>query len=120
MVTVFDVFKETNYDYLEIARGTVYGNRITSTTPLRGIFKLRSGMTQGVQEVNLSSATIHAHPEDFADYDSIVGNGVKYDGIYYRISGITGGRNFADGKMEHLTFTLEREDELAAFPVVSA
>lgn len=110
MATVFDVFKEVEYEYLEVSRGTVYGNRVTNSTPLRGVFKLRSGMTQGTRELATSAATIHAHPEDFTDIDAIVGNGVAYDGETYRIAGITAGTNFDNGLTEHLTLTLEVED----------
>lgn len=106
MPTVFDVFREVPYNFLTISRGTVYGNRITSTTPLKGIFKLRSGLIQGDMELAESSATLHAHPEDFADIDEIVGNGVEIGGEYYQITGVTDGRNFESGTSEHLTFTL--------------
>lgn len=109
-MTVFDVFKEVSYDYLVISRGTVYGNRITSTVPLKGVFKLRSGMVQGDRELAESSATLHAHPEDFSDMDEIVGNGVKIGGEYYQITRVADGRNFDTGVSEHLTFTLGAAD----------
>lgn len=113
-MTVFDVFKEVSYDYLVISRGTVYGNRITSTTPLTGVFKLRSGMTGGDQELHTSSATLHVHPEDFSDFDKIVGNGIKINGEYYQIEGITEGMNFQNGVTEHLTLTLGSADYAVA------
>ena len=106
VATVFDVFKEIDYNYLKISRGTVYGNMITETIPLKGVFKLRSGMTQGDMELAQSSATLHAHPEDFTDIDEIVGNGVEVGGEYYQITGITDGRNFDSGISEHITLTL--------------
>jgi hypothetical protein len=113
MTTVFEAFREIDYSYLEISRGEVYGNRILNETPLRGVFKLRSGMTQvNNQETRESSATLHVHPEDFksATSEEIVGNGVRYDGKDYTIIGMTEGRNFGTGTTEHLTFTLERAE----------
>ena len=108
-MTVFDAFKQIDYDYLTISRGNVYGNRIVESTPLRGIFKLRSGMTQDDnRELSQSDATLHAHPEDFVDVDEIVGNGVSYDGESYQIVGVTAGKNFETNLVEHLTFTLEK------------
>ena len=109
MATVFDVFREVEYEYLTISRGTVYGNRVVTSTPLMGVFKLRSGMTQGTRELATSAATIHAHPEDFTDIDEIVGNGVAFGGETYRIAGVTAGTNFDNGVTEHLTLTLEVE-----------
>lgn len=109
-MTVFDVFEEISYNFLTISRGTVYGNRITATTPLKGVFKLRSGMVQGDRELSESSATLHAHPEDFADIDEIVGNGIEVGGEYYQITGVTDGRNFDKGITEHITLTLGSAD----------
>lgn len=109
-MTVFDVFDEVSYNYLTIKRGTVYGNTIDTTTPLKGVFKFRRGLIQGDMELNESSATLHAHPADFNDIDSIVGNGVEYGGEYYQITGVTEGRNFDSGVSEHLTFTLGAAD----------
>lgn len=113
-MTVFDVFKQIGYDYLTISRGTVYGNRIVSSKTLQGVFKLRDGMTEGLREDYAGkNATLHAHPEDFTSDTDLVGNAVRVDGITYRIAGVTAGMNFESGTCEHLTFSLEREDELA-------
>ena len=116
-MTVFDVFSQISYDYLTLSRGTVYGNRITSSRTLQGVFKLRDGMTEGLREDYAgTNATLHAHPEDFADTSVLIGNAVRIGGITYRIAGITAGTNFSSGACEHLTFSLEREDELAQLP----
>lgn len=109
-MTVFDVFKQVDYEYLEISRGEVYGNRIVSATPLRGIFKIRNGEVESPandMEVRNSSATMHVHPEDFDDINGLVGNGIRYNGQDYEIKNVTGGMNFDNGQMEHLTLTLE-------------
>lgn len=111
MASVFDVFKEVTMTYLTVDRGSVYGNTVTEETPIKGIFKLRSGMTSNNNmEAHSSSATVHVHPEDFTDTSKIIGNGIKHDGVDYEITGLTGGRNFDDGVMEHLTLTLEIAD----------
>lgn len=111
MATVFTLFKEVPYKFLVISRGNVYGNMVTDSKSLTGVFKRRQGMTSGVDmELRQSSATLHAHPEDFADYDKIIGNGVEVDGEYYQILGMTEGKNFDNGITEHLTFTLGAAD----------
>lgn len=120
MATVFDVFREEEFDYLTIERGTVRGNIISSEQTLRGVVKLREGMIQGTQELAQSSATIHAHPEDFSSVDEPVGNAVRFNGLTYRISGVTGGKNFDNGQMEHYTLTLAREEELDSLEVPDA
>ena len=113
METVFDVFQQTSYDYLEVARGGIAGNSIVKREGLWGVFKLRSGSgdsPRSEMEVRNSTATLHAHPEDFPDLDAIVGNGVSVDGVDYEITNVTGGKNFDTGVMEHLTFSLQRAD----------
>ena len=109
MSTVFTVFREVSMDYLVLQRGAVYGNLIASEKTISGIFKVRSGMntTNGL-EAKDSSATAHVHPEDFDDIDSIVGNGIRYNGAEYEIVGLTEGRNFATNEVEHYTLTLNR------------
>ena len=108
-MTVFDVFQEQPYAYLEISRGGVLGNTISKETNLNGIFKQRDNQ-ETIQniETNISSATLHAHPEDFSDFSVLVGNGVRVNGVDYEILSMTVGRNFDTGVVEHLTFTLQR------------
>lgn len=111
MTTVFTLFKSQPYTFLEITRGTVYGNRIKNETELMGIFKLRADdQTNQNMELYQSTATLHAHPEDFKAYSSadLVGQGVRVDGNDYEITRVTEGANFDKGIVEHLTFTLER------------
>lgn len=111
METVFDVFQEQEYTYLEIARGGIAGNSIVESSPRMGVFKLRAGSGNSPtseMEVRNSTATLHAHPEDYPDLDNIVGNGIRVDDVDYEITAITGGKNFDNGVMEHITFTLQR------------
>lgn len=112
-MTIFDNFPEEPYTYLSITRGGVKGNTITSERVLSGIFKLRSSSTsQANMENRASTATLHTHPEDFecANIADLVGQGIMKDGVCYEITSVTGGKNFANGIMEHLTFTLDRAE----------
>lgn len=117
MATVFTLFKQEPYEYLTIKRGQVFGNQIQSRATLNGVIKIRSGMTRTAQDIELSGGknisdmpTIHAHPEDFATTDPIIGNGIAYGGRTYEIVGLTNGMNFANGELEHLTLTLKEAD----------
>lgn len=108
-MTVFDVFQETPYKFLKINRGEVFGNTITDEVNLMGIFKQRENQeTMSNMELNISSATLHAHPEDFTDFSNLVGQGIEVDGTDYEITNMTRGTNFDNGQVEHLTFTLQR------------
>lgn len=113
METVFDLFTSDNYEYLEVDRGTVEGSKITGITPHQGIFKLRSGMVQGTREEENSAATLHVHPEDYAGIapDKLVGNGIRYNGVNYRIAGVTEGKDFDTGEVEFYRLTLEKEQQ---------
>ena len=42
-MTVFDVFRESSYNYLEIKQSTIAGDLIVSERTLQGIFKDRAG-----------------------------------------------------------------------------
>ncbi|MBP5724225.1 MAG: hypothetical protein J6X18_11730 [Bacteroidales bacterium] len=108
-MTVFDVFQETPYTYLEISRGEVFGNIITKETEHMGIFKQRESQeTLNNIELFQSSATLHVHPEDYENYADIIGNGIRFEGVDYEITNMTRGTNFDNGQIEHLTFTLQR------------
>lgn len=110
-MTVFDLFKQIEYGYVPLQRGTVFGN-VTLEEPrmLHGVFKFRQGYTRSGNNMETFSgevATLHAHPEDFDQSDPIVGNGVIVDGVEYEVSGVTKGTNFDTGIVEHLTLTLK-------------
>lgn len=110
-MTVFDVFQETPYDFLQIERGMTEGDVIVSERSLMGVFKLREGEEQvGNMENPISSATLHAHPDDNFGVSEFVGQGVRVNGVTYDITNVTGGMNFDNGQMEHLTFTLQRAE----------
>lgn len=113
METVFDLFQQVDYDFLEVARGGIAGNTVIKREGLRGVFKLRAGSGNSPtseMEVKNSTASLHAHPEDFENLDNLVGNGVRVNGVDYEITSMTGGMNFDTGIMEHLTFNLQRAD----------
>ena len=110
-MTVFDVFTEVTYNYLKINRGVVQGNTIAERIAHSGVFKLKSGMVSCQnQETHESSATLHVHPEDIDTNGEIVGDGIECDGKFYTIVGVTEGKNFDTGAVEHYTLTLERAE----------
>jgi len=113
-MTVFDLFKQVQYGYVKLDRGTVFGN-ITTQEPktLYGVFKFRRGYTRdgaNMESFSGEVATLHAHPEDFESDDPIVGNGVVVDGVEYEVSGFTKGTNFDTGEIEHYYLTLKEAD----------
>lgn len=109
--TVFDLFEEVPYQFLEVSRGGVYGNRITATHDAYGVFKLRNEKIQvNNQELRQSAATLHVHPDESFITDNSVGQGVRVDGQDYEVIGQTAGRNFDDGELEHYTLTLQVAD----------
>lgn len=114
MATVFDLFKEIDYQYVVVNRGTVFGNELDEVSnTYKGVFKSRSGYTRtgnNIEKIDGELATLHAHPEDFTDFDSIVGNCVVVNNIYYEVKGLTVGTNFDSGVVEHLTLSLQRAD----------
>lgn len=110
-VTVFDVFVQVPYEFLTIKRGQVYGNRIVDSKSLMGVFKLKSGMdkSNGMELLD-SDATLHAHPEDFANINtnSLVGQGVRVNGQDYSIEGVSEGFNYDNGVLEHIYMRLQK------------
>lgn len=119
MASVFDVFSPVTMKYLVVSQGGVYGNSVTEARDIKGLFKIRSGMTDSQNiETGTSSATAHVKPQDFPEtlvdgqYDPtvLIGNGIEFAGRRYRIEGATGGYNFEGNTMEHYTLTLQAED----------
>lgn len=107
--TLFDVFKQIEMTYQVIQEGTVYGRAVAHSKTVQGVFKQRDGeVSVRNAEVATSAATAHLHPEDFGEGEILVGNGLQVNGVDYRITGQTVGRNFETGKDEHITVTLER------------
>lgn len=111
METVFDVFEQTDYQFLEISRGGVYGNVIEAVHNARGVFKLRNEMVaSNNQELRQSAATLHVKPDE-SFLDSIdVGQGIRCQGQDYEIIGQTGGDNYDNGVREHYRLTLQNTD----------
>ncbi len=112
MSTVFDVFVNSPYTFLELKRGGVYGNTIENSYDAIGVFKLRTGMvTSNNQETRDSDATLHIKPdESFLAVGSLVGHGIRAEGREFEIIGETGGRNFDNGELEHYRVTLKITD----------
>lgn len=113
-IDVFDAFHLSDYVFLEISRGGVAGNTITSHTNAEGVFKLRSGMVvANDQETRQSDATLHVRPsESFieAHNGSLIGHGIRCQGKDYAITGQPGGQNYDDGTLEHYRLTLSATD----------
>ena len=110
MATVFTVFKEEPYDYIILSRGNVFGNTVVSERTQYGVFKLRCGYTRdgnNMETLGSDQPTLHVHPEDFDANDIIVGNGIRYKGREYEVTGMTAGTNFSNGTTEHYTLTLK-------------
>lgn len=116
--TVFDVFDLSDYTFLKISRGGVYGNVIEESYPAEGVFKLRSGMVQANnQESRQSDSTLHVKPDEsfIADITVdgkilFVGHGIRVQGKEYEITGATGGQNYETNELEHYRLTLQSAD----------
>ena len=110
-VTVFDMFDLSDYNYLAISRGGVYGNVITASTSAQGVFKLRNQQVMvNNQELRQSAATLHIRPDEVFANGNMVGNGIRCQGQDYEIIGQTGGDNYDNGVREHYTLTLQNAD----------
>ena len=111
---VFDVMDEVSYQYLEISRGGVYGNRIVGTHNATGVADLDGGMvTSNNQETHESNSLLYIHPtETFLPTNpkDFIGQGVRIDGNDYESIGYGAGRNQDDGTIEHYELTLQSAD----------
>lgn len=115
---IFDVFNLSDYIFLRISRGGVYGNIIEEEYEASGVFKLRSGMIQSNnQESRQSESTLHVRPDESFLQDItvdgkilFVGHGVSINGEDYEIIGATGGQNYESGELEHYRLTLQSAD----------
>lgn len=118
MDTVFDHFEETPYTFLQVKRGSVYGNVIEETFDANGVFKARAGMiTVNNQESRQSDSTLHIHPDELfletvgiVAADDLVGHGIRRNGTDYEILGATEGFNFDTNALEHYLLTLQSTD----------
>lgn len=111
---VFDVFDEVSYQYLEISRGGVYGNRITGTHNATGVADLDGGMvTSNNQETHQSDSLLYIRPDESflpTNPKSFVGNAIRIADNDYEIIGYGIGRNQDDGVVEHYELTLQSAD----------
>lgn len=113
MATVFDVFRSIPYQFLVIDQAGILGDVILEEIQLQGIFKDKNGQTQtNNMETAESSSTLHVHPEDFPgkSCSDLVSQGVRVNGVSYRIIGATAGTNFDTGVIEHYRLTLQRAE----------
>lgn len=112
--TVFDIFEETPYIFLQLGKGGILGDTIVKRTSATGVFKERDGQTQFNQNMATadSDATLHVRPsEPFVKTidRNLVGHGIKHQNQDYRIIGQTTGRNFDNNNIEFYRLTLKRE-----------
>lgn len=117
MDTVFDVFQETAYTFLQLVQGGARGNSVKESTATTGVFKERNGMVQNNNlETVESDATLHIHPnEPFLTTlgGNVVGHGIRAtkNGSTqdYRIIGQVEGFNFDTNELEFYRLTLKAE-----------
>lgn len=103
--TVFAAFTEgeEEIDFLPVEGTAVKGQR-----KIRAILKFKAGLKRASQlRRTASDLTIHAHPEDFDDVanpQDIIGSAIRWRGRNYSLDGVSIGKNYQTGKVEHLTF----------------
>jgi len=113
MLDIFSTFRTTPYTFLKLGQGGLRGNGTLQEFEAEGVFKLRRGITQGVDIQNpTSTATLHIKPSEtfLSGLATLEGHGIKYDGQLYRIVGVTEGMNFSTNVLEHITLTLQTEE----------
>lgn len=90
------------------------GNTIVTSISATGVFKTRLGMVQADNLETLESdATLHIRPDEsfVATVDqNMVGHGIDFEGITYRITGQTNGVNYDTNALEHYRVTLKKEN----------
>lgn len=117
MDTVFDVFQETAYTFLQLTQGGARGNSVKKSTATTGVFKERNGMVQNNNlETVQSDATLHIHPNEpfIAEVGgTLEGHGIRssQNGVErtYRITGSVEGRNYDTNELEFYRLTLKAE-----------
>lgn len=123
METVFDVFQETPYTFLQLVQGGARGNSVKASTETTGVFKERTGMVQNNNlETRESSSTLHIHPNEpfiatlqalVGGNEFLVGQGIRAtkNGFTqeYRILGQVEGFNFETNELEFYLLTLKAE-----------
>lgn len=103
--TVFTAFLngEEEIDFLPVDGTTVKGQR-----KIKALMKFKAGLKHASQlRRTASDLTIHAHPNDFDDVanpQDIIGSAVRWKGRNYSIDGVSIGKNYDTGEVEHLTF----------------
>lgn len=112
-LTVFDVFPEVAYEYLNISRGGVYGNTILSSTDASGVVDIEGDIVSvGNQESRQANSLLYIHPTEsfITNPKLLVGNGIRVLGNEYDIVGYGVGRNQETQEVEHFELTLNAAD----------
>lgn len=113
---IFRLFTNTAYTFLKIVQ-VVEGNKVETEYEAVGVFKLRDNMTASDDlEISTGNATIHIKPNEtfLADVGGVLtGHGVRVDGIDYRITGFSEGKDFDTGEVEFYRAELKRESIVA-------
>lgn len=114
---IFTLFSNTSYTFLRI-ESTDEGNVVVEEYPANGVFKMRDGMVQidnleqhGGAALSVN-ASIHIKSDEsfLSDIDNeLVGNGVRVDGVDYRIEAAVEGRDYDTGELEFYRASLKRE-----------
>lgn len=103
--TVFDAFLNGEED---IMFSPAEGTSIAGERTVKAVVKFKGGLKRASQLRRTSSdLTIHAHPEDFDEYanpQDIIGSALRWRGRVYSIDGVSVGKNYESGIVEHLTF----------------
>lgn len=108
---VFESFPEADllYTFLTVKNGTIKGDVVISESEHYGVFKFRQGVSfiNGIQTTD-STSTIHVRAQDYPQTQVFEGNGIRRNGVDYKIVGSTEGRNYETNELEHYRLTLER------------
>ena len=120
---VFRQFTNVTYKFFVIAQG-VEGNTIAQRVVSQelendeytstGVFKFRDGILEedNIENFGKVNATLHIRPgEPFLTIvEDLVGHGIEYDGVHYRITTVKEGMDFDTGRLHFYKLDLKRED----------
>lgn len=105
LASVFRHFTEglEEIDFLPAVGTTVTGQR-----KIKAIVKAKMGLKRASQLRRTSSdLTVHCFPEDFADVvniQDVLHSAIRWQGRNYSLDGVTVGKNYATGEIEHYSF----------------
>lgn len=106
--THHSVFRHFRNGLEEITFSPVEGTAIAGERTIMAIVKAKMGLKRASQLRRTSSdLTIHCFPEDFADVvnpQDVIGAAIRWRGRQYSLDGVTLGKNYETGVVEHITF----------------